>query len=163
MSNENSVALNRAAEYWRSGQAIQAGRLIFENLAIKARPKWASSILESVVRRSGIRFAPIESILHIANHPAEWNQAHTAFSTLRKSTLELERLHARSPEQKILLAQLGLAENVAKVIYNATNPPDPFDEDSGWWVAPCLKSILDLLGDNEFSEVMWSALCYEAK
>ena len=29
---------------------------------------------------------------------------------------------------------LALAESVAKVTYNATNPPDKFDEDSGWYL-----------------------------
>ncbi len=73
--------------------------------------------------------------------------------------MKLDKLITRSPEQTLLLQQVGLAELVAKVIYNATNPPDEFDGDSGWWVAVCLKSILDLLNDDEFSRLMWLNLC----
>jgi hypothetical protein len=51
-----------------------------------------------------------------------------------------------------------LAELVAKVTYNATDPPDRFDEDSGWWIAACLRDLVDRLGDEEFSEAAWSAL-----
>lgn len=67
-------------------------------------------------------------------------------------------MKTRSPAEKLFLAQLCLAENVAKVVYNATNPPDPFDEDSGWWIAVCLKEILDLLSDGEYAETMWAIL-----
>jgi hypothetical protein len=35
----------------------------------------------------------------------------------------------------LLMEHLVLAELVAKVTYNETNPDDEFDEDSGWWVA----------------------------
>jgi hypothetical protein len=52
-----------------------------------------------------------------------------------------------------------LAENVAKVLYNATDPRDEFDEDSGWWIVSCLKDILDVLKDDEFSKVAWLAAC----
>jgi len=50
---------------------------------------------------------------------------------------------------------------VAKVTYNATNPTDEFDEDSGWWIARCLKDVLELLGDDEFSRSMWTTLGFE--
>ena len=68
---------------------------------------------------------------------------------------------ALTKEQELLGWLLALAELVAKVTYNATDPQDEFDEDSGWWIAPCLKGFLDSLNDNEFSNVAWSALCWE--
>ncbi|MFZ5832955.1 MAG: hypothetical protein ACOY3P_22950, partial [Planctomycetota bacterium] len=52
--------------------------------------------------------------------------------------------------QERMLSQCYLAENVARVIYNSTGPIDPFDEDSGWWVIPCLKDCVDRVGDPEF-------------
>jgi len=60
-----------------------------------------------------------------------------------------------------MLAVVYLAELAAKVTYNATDPIDEFDEDSGWWVPYCVGHILDLLQDEGFSESMWSALCNE--
>ena len=56
---------------------------------------------------------------------------------------------------------LSLAELVAKVTYNAVDPPDEFDEDSGWWIAASLRGFVDLWMDDEFSKVAWSALCCE--
>jgi hypothetical protein len=61
-------------------------------------------------------------------------------------------------QQALLLRNLLLAELVAKVTYNSTNPPDEFDEDSGWWVAPCLKDILDFVDDEQFSTAAWAVL-----
>lgn len=52
---------------------------------------------------------------------------------------------------------LPLGELVAKVTYNATNPMDEFDEDSGWWIAPCLQDILSRLNDDAFSNEAWAA------
>jgi hypothetical protein len=161
MPNEKNVNLKQAAKYWQDGQPLEAGRIIFENLAPDARPKWAATILSLVVEKSGKRIEPIERLRRIAANPREWVQAHDAFSMLRESTLELERLSNRSDEQTLLLRQLYLAENVAKVVYNATNPTDEFDEDSGWWIAPCLKKCLDSLNDDEFSDSAWRTLITE--
>ena len=150
--------IERAAECWRRDQALEAGRLIFENLPTQSRPNWASRILRLVVVRSGLRFSPIENMLHIGDHVTEWRDAHRAFSAIRKSTLDLEKLHGRSHEHELLLRNLYLAENVAKVTYNATDPPDAFDGDSGWWVVSCLKSVLDLLNDDKFAGEAWLAV-----
>ena len=82
---------------------------------------------------------------------------------MRKSTLELDRIRERglTKDQELLGWLLALAELVAKVTYSATDPPDEFDEDSGWWIAPCLKGFLDSLNDSEFSNAAWAALCSE--
>jgi hypothetical protein len=157
-NNEHSI---QAIGHWREGRPIEAGRLIFENIAPEVRPKWASSILASVVERTGVHSPPIENILQIASHRDEWKKAHEAFSSARDLTLELERIgDSRSVEQTLLLRMVILAELVAKVTYNATSPPDEFDEDSGWWIAVCLKGILDFLGDDDFSSAMWLALSF---
>ena len=150
--------LSKARSHWKKGQALEAGRLIFESLPLGTRPHWAARVLRQVVERTGVKFQPIESIVGIADCPNDWGKAHDAFSVLRKATLDLEQLKARSPEQALLLNHLMLAELVAKVTYNATSPSDAFDEDSGWWIAPCLKDILDSLSDENFSEAAWSAL-----
>jgi len=117
--------------------------------------------LRLAVGRSGSSVPPIDHLLEIADRPTEWGNAHRVFSLLRKSTLDLERLQNRTPEQEIVIHNLYLAENVAKVIYNSTDPPDEFDEDSGWWVVACLRGIVDWWNDEEFSEEAWSALCFD--
>lgn len=160
MPNQDGNRLERASEYWNEGQPLEAGRLIFDNLPTKVRPEWASKILRLVLGRSGIQTPEIEYVLHIADHATEWRNAHDAFSALRQSTLNLERLQARSLEQGLVLYHLYLAENVAKVIYNSIDPPDEFDEDSGWWVVACLRGLVDWWSDEKFSEAAWSALCF---
>jgi hypothetical protein len=56
---------------------------------------------------------------------------------------------------------MELAELTAKVTYNATHPPDEFDEDCGWWIAVYLKRLLDSLHDDSFSQRMWLAFCFD--
>jgi hypothetical protein len=142
---------DKAIEFWVSGKPLEAGRLIFERLPPDVRPHWAAGILKCVRGKSAPRCAAIEIVLEIAEHPKEWGSGHAAFSNVRRKTLKYERLRRISPEQRLLLSQLYLAENVAKVIYNATAPDDSFDEDSGWWVATCLKDFEDLVSDRDFS------------
>jgi hypothetical protein len=150
--------LSKARTQWMNGKTLDAGKLLFEQLDMEIRPRWAANILKLVLERTGIKSNPIDRIISIANCPNDWGKAHDAFSALRKAALDLEQLKARSPQQTLLLSHLLLAELVAKVTYNSTNPPDGFDEDSGWWIAPCLKDILNLVGDQKFSAAMWSAL-----
>ena len=159
MSNQSNKYLSQASEYWRLGQPLAAGRLIFENLPTEVRPHWASHILSLVIEKTKVKSPPIEYIIEIASRPADWGKAHEAFSLARAVTLELNKTKVKPPHQMLLIQHMGLAELVAKVIYNATNPSDEFDEDSGWWIAVCLKNILDLLDDNEFSRSMWLVVC----
>ena len=162
MRNED---LEQAAVYWREGQPLEAGKLIFGNLPNSIRPKWASGILRLVLGRSEIHLAPIERVLYLADTPEEWRNGHRTFSAVRELTLELDdiiRDHGGTKEQESLSNVLALAELVAKVTYNATDPPDEFDEDSGWWIAACLRGFVDhRWRDEEFSKAAWSALCFE--
>ena len=48
-----------------------------------------------------------------------------------------------------------------KVTYNATNPNDEFDEDSGWWIVACLRGFVDARWkDEEFATAAWTAACW---
>jgi hypothetical protein len=159
MSNHGDNRVEPAAEHWRGGRPLEAGELLFESIPREFRPNWASRILKSAAGRSGIQFLPIENMLYVADHPTQLRTAHHAFDILRHSTLELERIQVRTKDRELLLSLLLLAELVAKVIYNATDPPDPFDEDSGWWIPVCLKDLFDLLGDNDSAKSAWLELC----
>jgi hypothetical protein len=127
--------LSEARSLWNKGNALEAGKLIFENLPVGTRPQWAARVLRLVVDRTGIKSQPVELAISTANSPSDWGKAHDVFSTVRRATLELDRLSALSPSQMLFMEHLVLAELVAKVTYNETNPDDEFDEDSGWWVA----------------------------
>jgi hypothetical protein len=160
-SHENTL-LQKASEYWQGGMPLEAGRLIFENMPSNARPRWAARILSLVLARSGIQSPLFEGVLQTAEREDLWRNGHRVFSTLRASTLKLddmERTRGLTQNQQDLRYVLSLAELVAKVTYNATNPLDEFDEDSGWWLAACLRGFVDAWSDDEFSKAAWSALC----
>jgi hypothetical protein len=67
-------------------------------------------------------------------------------------TLQYEKAESKD---EVYGGLLYLAENVAKVTYNATNPPDPFDEDAGAWVVSCLRDLVNKVNDPEFGTKAW--------
>lgn len=164
MEHGKDDVLVRAAEYWSNGQALEAGKLIYEALPPRSRPKWASRILKVVLDKSGIRSPLFTPVLAAADHEVRWKTGHQVFSTLRDSVLKLDeqrRQSGLSENEKLLSAILSLAELVAKVTYNATNPPNEFDEDSGWWIAASLRGFLDHdWNDESFATSAWAALCF---
>ncbi len=164
MSNETiedaNGILQQAEEYWRRGQALEAGRIVFENLPDDVRPRWASRILRLILSRSGIRLSKAKHTCYIAENPSEWSKAHKTFDALRDATLRMDRKgrwKRLSRQEKLKAGILGLAELVAKVTYNATNPQDEFDEDSGWWIVASLKGFVDLWDDDDFTKAAWDA------
>lgn len=152
--------MERAAEYWHQGKPLEAGRIIYTDLPKEVRPVWASRILRLVLAKSRVLSSPIEHILDITDDASQWQNAHAAFSMLRAETLSLDRLTAPSDKQKLLLLHLSLAEKVAKVTYNATDPQDKFDKNSGWRIVACLKGFVDMWNDDEFTKAAWTAICF---
>jgi len=64
------------------------------------------------------------------------------------------------------VAILFIAENAAKVIYNASvvldhNNPAPFDHDSGWWLVSTFRHVVDLINDAEFASEAWQVVSCE--
>lgn len=153
--------LKSALLLWDNGSELEAGRLIYENLTQETRPKWASNILKLVVARSGVRHPSVERVLQISEHQTEWHYAHDAFSSIRDAILELDHVNELTSSQRLLVRVLELSEIVAKVIYNATDPPDEFDEDSGWWVAESLRGFVEMWEDAAFSKAAWVALAFQ--
>ena len=163
MPQNDQSHLRQAAECWAQGAALEAVKLIYENLPTKSRPRWASEILKVVLQRSGIQSSLFDQVLFAAQHEDMWKSSHQVFSTLRHATLGLDKLRrgpGLSEDERLLASVLSLAELVAKVIYNATNPPDEFDEDSGWWIVASLRGFVDhRWTDEQFATVAWLALC----
>jgi hypothetical protein len=164
MPNNDDNLLERVREYWEGGQPVAAGQLIHDNLPADARPAWAARILRLVLDRSGIDRSHFERILYTADHPRQWANGHRCFDLLRDEMLicdDQQRWGRLTKNQEMFACLLSLAELVAKVTYNAVDPPDEFDEDSGWWIASSLRGFVDLWKDDEFSKAAWSALCCE--
>jgi hypothetical protein len=150
--------LQAARDYWRRRQGLAAGRLVFENLPNNARPEWAARILRVALQKSAIRSGPIDRVLRIADNAGLWSTAHSAFEKVRAATLKLDAITARNPQQELLLHHLCLAENVAKVVYNSTDPSDSFDDDTGWWIVECLLGLVDWWNDDDFAARAYSAV-----
>jgi hypothetical protein len=162
MPKDGEDHLGHARGYWQSGRPVEAGRLIHDNLPAEARPAWAARILRLVLDKSGARRTPFHRILETAENPRWWANGHRCFDLLRDQTLkfgDLRRNRGLTKDQEVVAHLLSLAEIVAKVTYNAVDPPDPFDKDSGWWIAASLRAFIDMWNDEEFSETAWSALC----
>lgn len=161
MPNNDDIHLKLARECWLGGQPLEAGRLIHDNLPKEARPAWAARILRFMLDKTGADRTDFERILFTADHPSQWANGHRCFDLLRDETLkwsDLWRSGRLTKDQEIFLDLLSLAELVAKVTYNAADPPDEFDEDSGWWIAESLRQFVDRWNDDTFSEAAWSVL-----
>ena len=129
---------------------ILAGRDIFEKIPNELRPGWAKSIL--LVFDSYIEKVPTEvsSLISLIDDKSRWKEAHGQFSKIRQFLLTHK---SYQPE-----AYLLLAENVAKVTYNASGEPAPFDNDSGWWIPSCALQAGSYFKDTKLQEKIMLAI-----
>ncbi len=141
----------QAQRDWEAGRALDAGRLIYERMPTRQRPAWAARVLEAV-RGLIPKTSEIERVLEIARDPPRWGVAHDAINAVRALTA-----NAKDP---LVEAVLHLAENVAKVTYNASGGPAPYDRDAGWRVAQNLHAIISQGGEkaSKLKAEAWSLL-----
>jgi len=130
---------------WQEERFLDAGRSIYESLSVDQRVIWAVQVLGHCADHAPHCDA-VSAVLSLARSKDRWCLAHAAFCTLRQVTLEAERSPSRFDRR--LRSLLYLAENTAKVIYNASGAPAPFDEDSGWWIGECLHHFLSTQDDR---------------
>lgn len=149
---EQTDVIVKAREYWLAGNELKAGCLIYDVLPNNERPKWAVNVLLLLYPLIP-PIDEIDEIIKIANTPSRWHEAHVAFYDLRKATLA-------KFEQSLYYDVVSLAENVAKVTYNATNLPAPFDYGSGCRIARDAKAIINRVDDVDLSTKVWESLIY---
>ncbi len=117
------------------------------------RVRHAGAILD--LCRSYCRPVPeVEALAAALRDPDRWKNGHTLFDAIRQLTLAEEK----RPTDRAYGNLLFVAENVAKTVYNATDPRDPFDEDAVLWVAPCARDMAAALKDVGFEERIWRAM-----
>lgn len=106
--------------------ALGTGKLIFESVPSELQPRWAGFVLSQF--NYYVRPLPkqVSELFTLIKHPDSWKLAHEQFTEIRKLLLSNSLFE--------LDAYLYLAEIVAKVTYNASGAPAPFDEDSGWYL-----------------------------
>lgn len=67
----------------------------------------------------------LEQALDLVQHPAHWSEGSQLARRANDRALEL----TETPGAEHTISLLYLAEKLAKLIYNASSPSDPFDED----------------------------------
>lgn len=86
---------------------------------------------------------PREVIQVIRTGCGKWRDAHAAFDAVRELTLKAEQHPRANNDVEQLL--LYVAENAARVIYNASTPDDPFDVDSMAWLLSTMALMVQSL------------------
>jgi hypothetical protein len=158
MADQGLSGNQDALDFWRKGCFLDAGRLVFEALASENRPIWCCDVLRFAAAKLGAPVPIAERVLEAGTKPSEWPEAKALFSEVRQETINLEGMQRLSRNERATLRLLYLTELVAKVLYNCTDPLDPFDEDSGWWIAKCLKEFLESFEGVDSSSLAWSVL-----
>ena len=128
---------------------IEIGRQIFENIPDEIKPCWAGLILSRFDNYLENIPTPIRELFPIIDNKEKWKSAHKQFTKIRE--FGLDNLKYR-PEY------LRLAELVAKVTYNASGEPAPFDSDSGHYIASFALKAAEHFDDNRLEEEVKSAI-----
>ena len=159
--------IHSAKHLWDEGRLLEAGMILFERIPLPFRPSWGADILAFASQHIS-DITQIQDVIAFARTPSEWaettskdkgKKAHNFFDSVRLLTLDEERKDSKDDKFYNLLL---LAENVAKVTYNAYGYSAPFDHDAGWWIIAILKKITDLVNETEFSSTAWKVLTNEA-
>ena len=129
---------------------IKIGRQIFDNIPGNIIPGWAGLILSRF--DSYLQNIPtsIAGLYPIIDKQENWKLAHQQFDKIRRFLLENKNFQ---PETYLLLA-----ENVAKVTYNCSNEPAPFDKNSGWYISGLALKAAAHFNDNRLEEEVKSCI-----
>jgi hypothetical protein len=104
---------------------IELGKRIFESVPSKFRPGLGTSLLMTFDNSIKVP-TEVTELYEIVEDEKKWSEAHQQFNKIRVFLLTHKRF---APETFLLLA-----EKVAKVTYNLSGYPAPFDKDSGWYI-----------------------------
>jgi hypothetical protein len=98
----------------------------------------------------------VATVVALTRDESQWSRAHAAFDAVRRLTLRIE--HGELAVTDVLCGTLFVAENTAKLAYNASLPADPFDQDVGWCVVANVHWIAERVPDGAFRERAWTLL-----
>lgn len=129
---------------------LKIGQQIFENLPNDIRPGWAGLVLSRFDHYINDIPTPILELYPIIDNKDRWKEAHGQFNNIRRFLLDNKRYQ---PEAYLLLAEL-----VAKVTYNASGQPAPFDSDSGHYIASLALKATEHFDDTRLEEEVKSAI-----
>jgi hypothetical protein len=129
---------------------IKIGQQIFENLPNDIRPGWAGLVLSRFDHYIKDIPTSILELYPIIENKDRWKEAHEQFSKIRVFGLENKNYKAGN--------YLRLAELTAKVTYNASGQPAPFDSDSGNNIPSFALKATEHFDDNRLEEEVKSAI-----
>jgi hypothetical protein len=136
---KQTLSIVKAKEAWAEGRFLDCGQALYEPMQPQERVNWAANLLMFCMQYSP-SLPAIDRVVELAKAPSDWRLAHAAFNEVRRMTLVAEaRDSAIDPGLKSLLF---VAETTAKVIYNASGEPAPFDANAGWQLVPCVEHFL---------------------
>jgi len=140
--------IKKAKILWENNQSYLSGEILYENLRQRHKPIWAVEVLE-LCKHFVVEIPEIEQLCTVAKDPKRWLEAGEMFSAIRKLALEQDSF------ETIRSMVFSLAENVAKVIYNASGKLPPYDHDSGYKIVSNLKKIVDRAENQDFGSKAW--------
>jgi uncharacterized protein YuzE len=140
--------------HWERHDYVGAGLLVFDAIPRDRWPTWGASALIKAYPGPTV-IAEIDELLDISRDRSRWFEARRSFNDLRKLTLQSDQLHEATAEYALLL-QVG--ENVAKIVYNASGGPAPYDYEAGYRVVESLGRLSELWGDPRRRARAWESL-----
>ena len=149
--------LNSLRTKWSSKDAAETGRIIFMAVPIGKRPDWAGAILLYCAGEDGLsdELATIVDLSY-SDTKWEWISAREHFNSIRDKILAIENSVRTADIHRSLILHIG--EIAAKVIYNSSGGPAPYDRESGWYMAPCVKQYAEFVGVQSFEDNCWNLL-----
>ena len=129
---------------------IEIGKRLFENLANDIRPSWGALILSRFDNYIKDIPTPIQELFSIISNKEKWRDAHEQFTKIRVFTLQNKNYQ---PQNYLLLAEL-----VAKVTYNSSGQPAPFDSDSGHYITSLAIKCAEYFDDSTLEDEIISAI-----
>lgn len=143
-------------ERWADGDmGLVVGRELHDGVPPGERPAWAAEVL--MIACDMVRpVREVEDVLRAAERPARWGEGHVLFQRIRALTLASERTPRTSRPYRALL---DIAETVAKITYNSSGRPAPFDRAAGWRLARDARRLTESLSDDLLEDRLWRALC----
>lgn len=151
--------LTEAKQHWDNDRGYDAGRLICEHISLQVQPHWGARILRFMMQRASISHPELDCVTHLSTTPSEWSRGHDVFRKVRQVTLQHDKQSKRTSADDTHSWVLAVAEQTAKVSYNATFPLDEFDDDSAAWIVACLRGFASTMNVSGLLNEAWQIAC----
>ncbi|MCH5715576.1 hypothetical protein [Niabella hibiscisoli] len=129
---------------------IKIGQEIFQRLPNDIRPGWAGLVLSRFNDFVENNPSSVTNLFSIIDNKDRWKEAHQQFTQIRTFALSNKDY---KPDNYLRLAEL-----VAKVTYNASGLPAPFDSDSGHHIASLALHTAAYFDDTGLEEEVRSTI-----